>query len=220
MQELEELTIDLDFILDPSLVFYLPLYHLDGAGFVTRDARGHLCTVVGATWGIQGRTFDGNDDYIDCGAILTDLSTYTIEAWQKINDAAQTNQVIVNLQPGAGIPSFSTLWNASTQAIIYLGGSFYRTFETGLANNGNWHHILFEVLDDNITTTAFEVDGVAQEVASTASAGAPSAKTGLYIGRASTDWLDGDIGEIRIYNRQLTTAEKQHNRLITRWKYQ
>ena len=54
----------MDFIFDPSLVLYLPLYELDGASFMSKDAYGHLCTVTGATWTPRGRSFDGTDDHI------------------------------------------------------------------------------------------------------------------------------------------------------------
>ena len=52
------------FLLDPSLVLYLPLYQLDGASFMSRDAYGHLGVNYGSTWTPQGRSFDGVDDYV------------------------------------------------------------------------------------------------------------------------------------------------------------
>lgn len=56
-----------DFIRDPSLVLYLPLYQLDGVKFADRSAYGHLCTVVGASWTPEGRILDAVDDNINCG---------------------------------------------------------------------------------------------------------------------------------------------------------
>jgi len=50
-----------DFIFDPSLVLYLPLYQLDGWAFMSRDAYGHLCSVTGAKWTPQGRDLDEQD---------------------------------------------------------------------------------------------------------------------------------------------------------------
>jgi len=55
----------MNFVFDPSLELYLPLYELDGSSFMSKDACGHICLVTGALWGSQGRTFDGGDDYID-----------------------------------------------------------------------------------------------------------------------------------------------------------
>src|SRR3990167_5915362 len=60
-----------EFGLDPSLVLYLPLWKKDGSSFMSDDAYGHLATVTGATWGSQGRTFDGVDDLIEANTVTT-----------------------------------------------------------------------------------------------------------------------------------------------------
>jgi hypothetical protein len=53
-----------DFILDPSLALYLPLWKKDGSVIASEDRHGHSCTVTGPVWRPQGRAFDGTDDYI------------------------------------------------------------------------------------------------------------------------------------------------------------
>ena len=61
----------MNFIFDPSLVLYLPLYQLDGASFVSKDAHGHLCSVTGALWRPNGRWFDGTDDTIAADSVAS-----------------------------------------------------------------------------------------------------------------------------------------------------
>jgi hypothetical protein len=54
-------------IYDPSLVLYLPFADHDMAGstIISKDLNAHSCTVTGATWGSQGRSFDSTyDDFI------------------------------------------------------------------------------------------------------------------------------------------------------------
>jgi len=51
-------------ILDPGLVFPLRLHNLDGNTFMSGYARGQLCTACGTGWRVDGRYFDGVDDYI------------------------------------------------------------------------------------------------------------------------------------------------------------
>lgn len=54
------------FVRDSTLALYLPLWHpdLSASPFLSKDLNAHSCTVVGATWGLQGRTFTGTDDKI------------------------------------------------------------------------------------------------------------------------------------------------------------
>ncbi|MDO8687497.1 MAG: hypothetical protein Q7K41_02790, partial [Dehalococcoidales bacterium] len=85
----------MDFIFDPSLVLYLPLYEPDSSSLMSKDAYGHLAAVTGATWGTLGRTFDGSDDQIDCGnasSLVTAFGgdttgSYTYLWWQKVASA-------------------------------------------------------------------------------------------------------------------------------------
>lgn len=68
------------FIYDPECRFYLPLKRLDGNSFMSKDARGHLCTRSGALWGPDGWYFDGADDKIDCGSDFIGTSACTVIA--------------------------------------------------------------------------------------------------------------------------------------------
>lgn len=72
---------------DPYLVFHADLKKHDGASFTSDDAYGHLCTVTGATWGMQGRSFDiAHDDIItipDSTNWNIGASDFTIIVWAK-----------------------------------------------------------------------------------------------------------------------------------------
>ena len=64
-------------------VLALDLKKKDGASFMDRSVYGHLCTNYGSKWQLDGRYFDGVDDYVDCGndASLNITDAITIKVW-------------------------------------------------------------------------------------------------------------------------------------------
>ena len=106
----------MNFIFDPYLVLYLPLYELDGASFMSKDAYGHLCTVIGALWRPNGRYFDGIDDRIDLGIALLGNAN-TLEIWARRFDATDTDQALVGQ---------------------FRGGSYWETWGMGLYFDGGF----------------------------------------------------------------------------------
>ena len=214
----------MDFIFDPSLVLYLPLYKLGGASFLSRDKHGHLCSVTGAIWTPRGRSFDGSDDLIDCGAgtSLDITNTITLEAWVKLSSTP------------AGHHSVIGKWKVATDERCYWldmdkgannwrfdvshEGSDYVSV-TGSAPATDWIHLVgtFDGTDAKIYEGGAWVNmangpGVINSVAA----------NHVWVG-ASGDVPDrffpGLIGEVRIYNRALTPLEIQHNYLATKWRY-
>lgn len=208
---------------DLNLVLNLPLYEtgLKANIFASYDIYAHKCSVFGATWGLQGRTFNGTTDYIDCGtsSVLLGLSTYTIETWVKLSN---TNlQLLFGFPVALGSQYFSPRWDNTTQAVVSLSvyGDAARYFTMSPAIDTNWHHIIFEVTNNDITTAAMYIDLAAQAVASTVSTGTPTSKTGCIIGTGVGQHLNGIDGEMRIYNYLLSVSEKRHNYLATKWRY-
>lgn len=212
----------MDFILDSSLVLYLPLYEPDGNSLMSKDHYGHLATVTGALWTPRGRTFDGVDDIITCGSVsqVNSLTAITIEAWAKHT-------------VGGVLDVVTLVWK---QGVIALGGGwvahkaqFYPWTTTGQItsgasttsiDDGNFHHIA-GVYDG--TYIRIYVDGV-QENSNNVGAKTLETATGLLgVGArdaAPDDYLwAGTIGEIRVYNRALSALEVQQNCLRTKWRY-
>ncbi len=99
----------MNFIFDPSLALYLPLYKRDGTSFMSDEAYGHLATVTGAIWTPQGRYFDGVDDYLRIpDAPSLDLTgEMTILAWMKRGATGAIWQDLVNKGASAYALGFS-----------------------------------------------------------------------------------------------------------------
>ena len=195
-----ELELD-KFALDPYCKLYLPLWKLDGDKFADRSAYGHLCTNYGSIWTPQGRSFDGVDDYVDCGSgasLNPGTGEYTFEFRSK------TNEITVNsvgiLDKGYSNNYLITKGNAVLR-IFLASGSATLTI-ANYFTVGDWIHTTIVLSSGNIVT-AYK-NGV---FAGTASySGSLSNSTNLLIG-IYDNYFTGLIAEVRIYNRALTPQE-------------
>ena len=212
----------MDFIFDSSLVLYLPLYRLDGASFISKDAYGHLCTVTGALWRPNGRYFDNVDDRIDCGSspLLRMTTDTTISAWARTSDLSDNRGVVS--KSNIAVEDRLALWftldanfvcykeSANDGGIALSGGIvivdtwYFWTVRIGSA--GFDLRINGTLIDGDADTNVLR-DGTHKN---------------LYLGldHNNDNPLSGMIGEVWIYNRALSPIEIQHNYLATRGRYQ
>ena len=210
------------FVYDPSLVLYLPLWKRNGNQFISDDARGHLCTVTGATWGIQGRTFvDTSGHFINLNAVLAiGTSIRTFEFWWKgtIN-ADLVNSVYGNRNTNVNgyiIQVYETelsLINAFSVTSIYCAATTL---------NGIWHHIV--IVRAGIASNAIYVDGVSQTLTTntenlTDPVETLNTRIGVQVITVDARFFKGIIGEVRVYNRILGALEVANNYLASKWRY-
>lgn len=212
----------MEFILDPSLVLYLPLYELDGASFMSKDAYGHMAVVNGALWTPEGRMFDGIDDKIDCGnnPALAPASL-TVEIWLKATSFAHAYNAAVAHAVNLARSGYEILVKDNGKLAPYLGGVAgwicYDGTGTHVLETDTWHHI---VLMFERPMLAGYVNGELDKSESFDDAIVTPTKT-LLIGNDDFPgrMFTGKIGEVRIYNRALTYLEVRHNYLATKWRY-
>jgi len=211
----------MDFIFDPSLVLYLPLYELDGTSFMSEDKHGHLCTVTGALWRPNGHYFDGTDDIITCGnnAALDLTSEGTIEWWAKWD--GETNKFFDLVKGASGTEALNNYFVGG------LGG-----YRAGIGNGSTRNQIIADastILNGTFQHWVFRWDGSYLKLF----ADCIEVKSGSQTinGVAVSDILkightepqatrfNGIGGELRIYSRALTPLEIQRNYLATKWRY-
>ena len=219
-----------NFIFDSSLVLYLPLYQLDGASFMSRDAYGHLCTVTGALWTPRGRTFDGDDDRIasSSSSAFAAVTGITIMIWCKITTQAAVNTLA---QIGSG-DNFRAVFNLNQNGAGDASAGnirvHIRTTPTGAVgvgttvpplSNDTWAFVTLRY--DKINLEGWVNNEQKCTLARTESLTGDDPAI-CYIGATDTLTNDttGTVGEVLIYNRALTPQEIQHNYLSTRWRYQ
>jgi len=77
-------------------VLDLPFRHIEAASdayFMSRDVYGHRCHNHGAAWNLDGRWFDGSNDYVDAGghaALDPGAGSWTVEVrFRSTNQARQ-----------------------------------------------------------------------------------------------------------------------------------
>ena len=208
----------MNFVFDPSLVLYLPLQITDGSPFMSRDVYGHRCTVTGARWTPQGRSFDGSDDRINCGnaSIFDITSSITLEVWTNLSAAAVASEW----------PGILDKDNSYSLRINENSTNIYGRFKIGGATRftpsysamlETWYHAVITYCGHYLR---LYING-AEQTPSTSVTGAIDITTNdVQLGRVATAfYLNGLIGEVRIYRRGLTPAEIQRNYLATKWRY-
>lgn len=212
----------MDFIFDPSLVLYLPLYELDGASFMSKDAYGHLCTVTGALWTPQGRDFDGIDDKITGATVVSTPSAFTATAWfKRLGDSG-----------GATDDSFHALlyeingytWNRIRVSKAGDNLMVSAQVATGLKetqqaiSNPEDFHMVGSIWDGaNLYPSVDGVLGTPKAAPGTLSSGADGILLGLQTNLIYV--TNGIIGEVLVYNRALSLSEVQRNYNATKWRY-
>ena len=229
----------MDFIFDPSLVLYLPLYEQDGASFMSKDAYGHLCTVTGALWRPNGRLFDG-DDYIGCGDknvfSFTDGAgtdkPFSVIIWFKQANATGA-QYLICKHKGGGSRAYEWMLrlNAGKLQTYFtsapgdnVSNRIGRGYDTATTLN-TWYcaGLTYDGLEGEGGIKLFlngnRVDDVSQS--SGTYTGMANTATPLEIGRANTpgNYFIGQEGEVWLYSRELSPQEVQHNYLATKWRY-
>ena len=220
----------MNFIYDPSLVLYLPLYELDGGSIVSRDACGHLSSVAGALWRLYGRYFDGSDDQINCGATpALDIASISIEAWMNSNVVAAggAGGVVYSrfADPGTGANGFELRFegfgNKKMSFFVIRDGAWPSVQDTNnvIAKTLTWYHIVatYDGADARLYINNEFINAGSPSPPKSVSCNAIiGARTS---GGAAPHRWDGLIGEVRIYNRALVPPEIEQNYLATKWRY-
>lgn len=161
----------------------------------------------GAKYGDYAIDFDGTDDYVDCGNQFAPTSNVTYSAWIKLN-ALNTNYRWLS-QSGNDAGDFIFRLADTSGHLRFLrwtgsGINFdYWDTSTIAVSAGNWHHV---VAAYDGSGTDLYVDGQKETGSKTSNDATVSAEN-LFIGKFSTNYFNGTIDEVRIYNRTLSNDE-------------
>ncbi len=153
-------------------------------------------------------SFDGTDDYVDCGndSSLDITDAITIEAWARLSSSADSvNKDIVHKLSQGGYRFIGT---AGVMQFFIYNGSTWRHYSSAIYSDtrGNWH--LFIVVYNGVSGS-FYLDGN-----NGGSISGENITHGLdiplrvgYKNGLGGGWYDGFIDEVRIYNRALSEEE-------------
>lgn len=205
-----------DDIILSGLVFYAPLYRFQALKFNSVDPYKHLCTRTEGTWGTQGITMDGTNDFIDVGnpTVLQITGAITVGAWIKTTSLNRTlakwattgNQRQFELQ--------TRYWVITTNGITEI----YREYGT-LVRDGAWHHLVGTFYPS--TNLDIYIDGALDNGAlgGVIPATLFNSSANVYIGRMEASYYTGIVDQVMIYNRMLTAGEIAHIYNTTKGRY-
>ena len=208
-------------------VLYTPLWHpsLSGPVFNSVDDFQHTCSVTGAVWTPQGRTFDGSDDKITIPAHTSlDIETAgTLSCWVNAGTITAVYRTVMGRASGsAWVGSRLVLYTHGSDAALRLAlasnvANEQHLFADIVFTAGTWVHL---VITFNGTTIRPYLNGVAK---TTKVQGIIPELTGydFTVGFVSADlgYHLGSIDEVLIYNRALSAGEILHNYQATKWRY-
>ena len=174
----------------------------------------HTGTVYGATWttnGISGGaySFDGSDDYIRAPYTDTDTfqGSFSLSVWAYVNNC-DNNPGILGTYSAVSANYINYLQPQPDGEIAFMLAAPWLTLYSGTTYPTGWHHIV-AVRDVDADKVYLYVDDAcaAETTDTTTSTPAPSfVEIGKYPGQAA-QYLNGDVDEIRIYNRALAASE-------------
>ena len=163
--------------------------------------------------------FSNSSSKVDVSPASFQLNSYTYSVWVKLNSTPASGQLYSILSIGSDkADQFLMVSNIIGQTGFGYGSYFAnlttpdRYWSASLPSLATWYHI---VLSRSTTTLNFYVNGTLMDSRSTSSStaayGNPSVQTiiGARVGTPTTQHFDGNIDDLRIYNRTLSSTEIQ-----------
>ena len=194
-------------------------------------------TIDGCTFNSDGYfEFDGTNDLINLNSTLSTIASESLpaswEGWVYFNTGTGLNQTIIgNSFTGGGVLLRTTGTSHAPadriRFVYFQNGGNGTGVDSAAALTTGWHHIVGTYNGNGLTTSNFAlyIDG---QVASTTDPtfGTPTSipqtkdfGIGGIPDEAGSYYWNGKIGEVRVYNRALTSVEVSLHWLITKSKY-
>ena len=196
--------------------------------------------LTGSGTGGPAYEFDGTDELLQIGEVEGDFSSFTVEMWFRTDrlrnwdnpidcnfdyaspsGAVNSGNIGPRYEINAGGGSAWVFGSLRTSNDPFLGAS------TGTISTNQWYHTVF-TYDGNLneTTATAYLDGEQTGTANPNTGGTygwvgefKNLVLGKGFGLASGRFFDGRIGEVRLYERALSSAEVYQNYNATRIKY-
>ncbi len=187
----------------------------------SKDSNNHACTVTGALWTLQGRSFDvvGDDSILTSASAAFNITTaLTLECW-------------VNPSTGYGLTAPRFIRSELADYELRCGINGIVTFKIHSVQNttltsaaaipvGSPSHIV-AVFDASLSSNQMDLYINLTLAQRDGAGGNDGGSTLVRLG--NTEGLNrgfyGIYGEARIYNRALSALEVQQNYLATKWRY-
>jgi concanavalin A-like lectin/glucanase superfamily protein len=203
-------------VLPSGTVAYYPLDTGTGTRAYDLSANSNDGSLIGGPSWVSGQIGDGlslngSSQYvtIPTSSSLSQTGDLTIEAWVNLTNYTNTNEIVAKtVGSGATNTTYDLRTQASTGDLQFLGyDTALRTVTSSVpVGTGGWHQVA--VTKTGGTATLY-IDGLVEGQGSvgTTSSNSNDLKLGARDDLNSSNFLTGDIDEVRIYDRALSSAE-------------
>lgn len=189
-------------------------YPGSGATWFDLSGNGYNGTLIGgASYNGIAMNFDGLDDYVTYSVVAPNLTnTFCISGWFKANAINQTNTYIISSTSTGNENTWSVIYGYVLNNLeFYVGAGRYsgsdpRSGSQILINDTNWHFFAYNY--NGSIWSGWKDNQLIFSVSRTFSLTGTS--TGLFLATYSSSLsrnLNGQIGDIRVYNRALNATE-------------
>jgi len=219
----------------PSLPSAIPSNQLKILGDeILRDldqiSSGHgTSLLVDYMMGNSSLFLDGDGDYVDCGndSSLNVTSGVTVEAWVKTS-AASGERFIVTKWKGFSLESYRSFATKGRFCVYVEGATRALNFNTNYVD-GLWHHIAASYNASSGMMKVY-VDGVednSKTLTDLSDYNITTSESHLLIGSFFGNYFEGNIDDVRVYSRELTSDEILSNYhgmvttvgLVSEWRF-
>ena len=153
--------------------------------------------------------FDGSDDYINCGtdSSLKPTSAYSVSGWFKLDGLVATQKTIISNDNNSGYMT----WVANDKLWFYHFDTGWRTITSNTTLVADtWYHFAL-TWDLSSTTGKMYINGV-YDNQNTSFNQVTYLSTPVYIGTYGPSvYYEGNIANVQIYSRTLSSTEVLHN---------
>lgn len=165
--------------------------------------------ITGAFWDGDSLSFDGIDDYVDCGNGASSNNNYTVEALFRTVDTSISQGVVHWGDEDLGKRRCMLLFTGGAGAVQYLYFSGYggtSNISSGIAvNDGLWYHAVITM--DSSYNVATYVNGVAGNIGTPVMAAYTNNNVVVGKTRVADEYFDGKIALVRVFDKVLSAPQ-------------
>ena len=193
---------------ETSLVANWPTHEAAGSTIIDK-AGANTGIIVGATWSGNNLSFNGVGDYVSVvdSNSLDISSNITVSVWLKKTGAGNgvTPGIISKRINGFGLIWIFASTNALSSRIYQSDGTAINLTPITILDNTWYNFILLASTSDNKVRTYS--NGAEQGIGTSYDGTIKTGDSGLTIGQQSSSFFQGQIDDVRIYNRALSQSE-------------
>lgn len=149
-----------------------------------------------------GLSFDGTDDRIDIPQLTSTPFTFT--TWAKFNKPANGNRDALLIQTGSDYTGVRAEGANDIIFFIYDGGGSFPSVSVDNIQKDAWYHLAASY---DGSEQRLYVNSELRAKQTTSRSGSVNARNSLAIGNNKNYPLNGQMDDVRIYSRALTSAE-------------